>query len=174
MVFSTSLIGAKPPAMVGALKKMPRRQQYEAAELLIGNIITHSIYAVKDASCVAPYGDADYVPFYFHEPLTGETMAQVFNTNKGQPFMLRHQHSGVSVNVNPGKYGPKILRLIDGKRTFGEIFDQFRKDWQGKAAAPGNDVMFADFAECYDTLNALDRLLLCHPDSYTPVQASGV
>jgi hypothetical protein len=65
--------------------------------------------------------------------------------------MLRHQHSGVSLMVNPGKYGAKILALIDGKKTFGEIFEQFRAAWQGKAAAPDNAVLFADFAESYDT-----------------------
>ena len=67
--------------------------------------------------------------------------------------------------VNPGKYGPKILRLIDGQRSFGEIFEQFRADWKGQAAAPDNAALFADFAESYETLNALDRLLLRHPDA---------
>ena len=77
--------------------------------------------------------------------------------------MLRHQHSGVNVMVNPGRYGPQILRFIDGIRSFGEIFDQFRADWSGKAAAPDNALLFTDFADSYDTLNALDRLLLRHP-----------
>ena len=81
--------------------------------------------------------------------------------------MLKHQHSGVTVTVNPGRYGPQILRLIDGKRSFGEIFEQFRADWRGQAAAPANDVLFADFAESYETLNALDRLLLKHPSART-------
>ena len=67
--------------------------------------------------------------------------------------------------VNPGKYGAKILRLIDGRKSFGEIFDQFRADWHGKAAAPDNAVLFADFAESYEALNALDRLLLKHPEA---------
>jgi alpha-ketoglutarate-dependent taurine dioxygenase len=64
--------------------------------------------------------------------------------------------------VNPGKYGAKILGLIDGRRSFGEIFEQFRAAWQGKAAAPDNATLFADFAESYETLNALERLLLRH------------
>ena len=105
------------------------------------------------------------MPFFFHEPLTGEVLAQVFASNRGQPFMLRHQHSGVNVMVNPGRYGPQILRLIDGIRSFGEIFDQFRADWRGKAPTPDNALLFTDFAESYDTLNALDRLLLRHPAS---------
>ena len=157
------VLGSKPPAMKGALRNRSRRQQYEMAELMTGSIITHSLYATTSASCTAPYGDAAYIPFFFHEPLTGEVAAQVFASNKGQPFVLKHQHSGTTVMVNPGKYAPQILRLIDGKRSFGEIFDQFRADWRGKAAPPANDVLFADFAESYDTLNALERLLLTHP-----------
>ncbi|MGH8804203.1 MAG: class I SAM-dependent methyltransferase [Polaromonas sp.] len=161
------VLGSKPPAMAAGLRKLPRRRQYEMAELMMGSIITHSLYVTRDARCTAPYGNAEYVPFFFHEPLTGEVAAQVFGSNRGQPFMLRHQHSGVSVMVNPGKYGPQILRLIDGRRSFGEIFDQFRADWQGKAAAPDNALLFADFAESFDTLNALDRLLLKHPEADT-------
>jgi hypothetical protein len=156
------VLGRKPPAMAAALRQLPRRQQYEMAELMIGDIIAHTLYLTRDAACTAPYGDADYVPFFFHEPLTGEIAAQVFGSSRGQPFMLQHQHSGVSVAVNPGKYGAKILRLIDGQRSFGEIFEQFRADWHGQAAAPDNAALFADFAESYDTLNALERLLLRH------------
>lgn len=159
------VLGSKPPPMASALRKLPRRKQYEMAELMAGSIITHSLYVTRNAGCTAPYGDAAYVPFFYHEPLTGEIAAQVFGSNKSQPFMLRHQHSGVSVMVNPGKYGAKILALIDGNKTFGEIFEQFRAAWQGKAAAPDNAVLFADFAESFDTLNALDRLLLRHPSA---------
>jgi SAM-dependent methyltransferase len=159
------VLGSKPPAIAAELRKMPRRQQYEMAELMIGSIITHSLYVTKDADCTAPYGNAEYIPFFFHEPLTGEAAAQVFGSNRGQPFRLQHQHSGVSVMVNPGKYGPQILRLIDGQRSFGEIFDQFRADWRGQAAAPDNTVLFADFAASFEALNALERLLLRHPQA---------
>ncbi|MFC5522767.1 class I SAM-dependent methyltransferase [Polaromonas jejuensis] len=159
------VLGSKPPAMTAALRKMPLRRQYEMAELMIGNIITHSLYVTRDAGCTAPYGEAEYVPFFYHEPLSGEIAAQVFASNRGQPFMLRHQHSGVSVMVNPGRYAPQILRLIDGRRSFGEIFERFRTDWRGQAAAPDNATLFADFAESFETLNALERLLLKHPDA---------
>jgi SAM-dependent methyltransferase len=159
------VLGSKPPAMDAELRKLPQRQQYEMAELMIGNIITHSLYLTRDASSTAPYGDAACIPFFYHEPLTGEIAAQVFDTHRGQPFMLTHQHSGVSVRVNPGKYGAKILRLIDSQKSFGEIFEAFRAGWHGQAAAPDNAALFADFAESYDTLNALERLLLTHPDA---------
>ena len=157
------VLGNKPPAMAGALAALPRRRQYEIAELLIGSIITHSLYATRSAACTAPYGDAEYVPFFFHEPLTGELAAQVFGSQSGQPFMLNHQHSGMAFKVNPGRYGPQLLKLIDGEKSFAEIFDAFRAAWKGQATAPDNAALFADFADCYEALNALDRLLLRHP-----------
>ena len=157
------VLGSKPPAMAATLRQRPLRQQYEMAELMSGSIITHSLYLTPGASSVAPYGDAAYIPFFYHEPLTGEVAAKVFASNRGQPFLLQHQHSGVALTVNPGKYGPQILRLIDGQRSFGQIFNQFRADWHGQAAAPTDEVLFADFAQSFDTLNALERLLLRHP-----------
>lgn len=159
------VLGAQPPAMAHSIRQLPRRQQYEMAELMGGTITTHSFYATADATCTAPYGDAQYVPFYYHEPLDGAVAAQVFGSNRGQSFVLRHQHSGVVMTVNPGRYGPQILRLIDGKRSFSAIFDQFRRDWRGKATPPDNDALFADFAESYETLNALERLLLRHGET---------
>ncbi len=157
------VMGHRQPDLTPLLRKLPRRKQYEIAELVVGNLITHSLYATRHPSCTAPYGDPAYVPFLFHEPLTGEILARVFAESRGQTFMMQHEHAGVAVPVNPGRYSPQILRLIDGKRSFGEIFDQFRADWHGKAAAPTNDVLFADFAAPYEILNALERLLLKHP-----------
>ncbi len=165
------VLGSKPPAIAAALRKLPRRKQYEMAELMSGTLITHSLYVTRGAACKAPYGDPEYVPFFYHEPLTGDIAAQVFSSNRGQPFMLRHQHSGLEFMVNPGKYGAKILALVDGKRSFGEIFDQFRAAWHGKAAAPDNAALFADFAESFDTLATLDRLLLRHPSGGMPAAA---
>lgn len=157
------VLGSKPPAMAQALAALPRRQQYEMAELMIGSIITHSLYVTRSAASTAPYGDAQYIPFFFHEPLTGELASQVFASNRGQPFVLNHQHSGMTFKVNPGRYGPQILRLIDGQKSFAEIFEQFRASWKGQAEAPDNAALFADFADSYEALNALDRLLLRHP-----------
>ena len=36
-------------------------------------------------------------------------------------------------------------------------------------AAPDDATLWADFAESYDTLNALERLLLRHPDAGVPL-----
>ena len=159
------VLGSKPPAMAAALRQRPLRQQYEMAELMSGSIITHSLYLTPSASSVAAYGDPAAIPFFYHEPLTGEIAAKVFGSQRGKPFLLQHQHSGVQLMVNPGKYGAQILRLMDGNRSFGQIFNQFRADWHGQSAAPGDQALFTDFAESYETLNALERLLLKLPAS---------
>ncbi|MDM0048798.1 bifunctional 2-polyprenyl-6-hydroxyphenol methylase/3-demethylubiquinol 3-O-methyltransferase UbiG [Variovorax sp. J22R115] len=156
------VLGRKPPDRIAELRAMPRRKQYEVAELLGGEIITHSFYATSDDRTAA-YGDINAVPFYFHEPLTGEIVARVFNTNRGQPFILNHENARLSVRVNPGRYGAKLLGMIDGNLSFGEIFDHFRAGWHGQAAAPSNEALFDDLRESYETLNAVDRLLLRHP-----------
>jgi SAM-dependent methyltransferase len=159
------VLGRQPPSFTAALRGLSPRQQYEMAELMIGDVITHTFYATRNASCTAAYGDPAVIPFFFHEPLTGEVAAQVFGSNGGQPFRLSHQHSGVSLTVNPGQFGTRILRLIDGQRSFGEIFAQLRAEDRGRAPPADDAELFADFAECYDTLNALERLLLRHPTS---------
>jgi hypothetical protein len=153
--------------MAARLRQLPLRRQHAMAELMLGNITMHTFYATRQPHRAAPYGDPEYVPFFFHEPMTGESISRVFAASRGQSFMLRHQHSGMALNVYPGRYGPQILRLIDGQRSFGAIFEQFRADWHGKAAAPDNATLFADFQPVYEVLNALERLLLRHPQAAT-------
>ena len=158
------VLGRKPPDRMAQLRAMPRRQQYELAELLGGDIITHCFYATSgDRS--ARYGDIEAVPFFFHEPLTGEVVSRVFNTNRGQPFVLNHENARLSLRVNPGRYGARLLGMIDGRRSFGAIFEQFRAEWKGQAAAPGDSTLFEDLRESYETLNAIDRLLLRYPET---------
>lgn len=147
------------------IKAMPLRRQHEIAELLTGEIITHSFYATAAATREAPYGDVSYVPFYYHEPITGDVMSKVFGTNHGKPFVLNHAHSGVSVTVDPGKHGASILRLIDGQRSFGDIFDLMRTFQSAAGQHPLSDAeFFDDFRASYQVLNAIERLLLRHRD----------
>lgn len=160
------LIGAKKTEVLKQIQSLPPRKQHAIAEILTGRIITHSFYATASAACKAPYGDVDYVPMFFHEPTTGPMMEKIFNTNKnkGRVFLLEHRQAGIAFPVNPGKYGPRILREIDGKKSFKEIFDIVRADVQYRFDHPSDETLFADFKESFDALNAMDRLLLMHRD----------
>jgi hypothetical protein len=146
---------------------MPERRQHEIAELWSGRIQTHSFFATRRPA-VAPYGDAAFVPYLFHEPVTGPELAKIFARSRGQPFVLDHQWSGVSVRVTPGPHVPAILERIDGRRTFGAIFAEVRALPAFRGAPPGDAALFDEFREAYEVLNAIDRLLLVHPDHPLP------
>jgi SAM-dependent methyltransferase len=154
------LMGTSPPAVLDAIRAMPLRQQHQIAELFHGRIQTHSFYLTRSANCTAAYGDPECIPFLFHEPVTGVELSDIFASSKGQPFILDHAHTGVSITIRPGRFGPAILRHIDGKNSFRKIFNLVRRDPAFRTLAPRDDVLFADFRDVYETLNALERVLL--------------
>jgi len=153
------LFGPKPPPIMKTIRRLPPRRQHEVAELFAGRIQTHSFFANRTANR-APYGDAALIPLFFHEPMTGTNMARVFAMGRGRPMVLDHAHTGVSVEVNPGRYGPDILRHIDGNTRFATIFDRVRAQHGSDEKSLPNAALFDDFRDVYKTLNALERILL--------------
>ncbi len=154
------LMGTSPPEVLKTIRAMPLRKQYEIAELFHGRVQMHSFYVTRSAAAKAVYGDPDCVPFLYHEPVTGPELADVFARSRGQPFVLDHAYTSVSITINPGRFGPAILRHIDGLNSFRKIFTLVRRDPTFRTMAPRDEVLFADFKEIYETLNALERMLL--------------
>jgi ubiquinone/menaquinone biosynthesis C-methylase UbiE len=144
------------------LAQMSEREQYAMSELLMGDITRHCMYLTHGPQAKAPYGNADYVPFYFHEPLDPRALEQMFAPKQGALTQLHHPHLGLRAAVDAGGYSGKILRHIDGKRSFGQIFDLVRADPAVLAEAPGNAELFAGFKPVYNLLNAIERILLRH------------
>ena len=153
-------LGLEARRLRARLPAMSERARHAMSELLIGDITRHTMYLTPGPQSKAPYGDADYIPFYFHEPLDPRGLEQMFAPKNGQPTLLRHPHLGMTAAVDAGRYSGQVLGLIDGRRSFGEIFDQIRARTRG--AAPDNATLFADFAATYGLLNAIERLLLRH------------
>ena len=58
------VLGTKSALTKPALEQLTRRQQYEIAELLTGDIVTHSPYVTAGPACTAVYGDRDTIPFF--------------------------------------------------------------------------------------------------------------
>jgi hypothetical protein len=100
------------------------------------------------------------VPFYFHEPLDARALETMFAPKAGQLTLLNHPHLGMKAAVDAGRYSGRILGHIDGKRSFGQIFDLVRAD--PAARAPTDEELFADFKPVYELLNAIERILLRH------------
>jgi ubiquinone/menaquinone biosynthesis C-methylase UbiE len=155
-------LGLEATQMRARLTGMGAREQAAMSELLVGDIIRHNLYLTASTASQAPYGDADYIPFFFHEPLDPVALEALFAPKNGQPTFLNHQFLGLKAAVDAGRYSGKVLRHVDGKRTFGQIFDMVRADPACRAAEPNNAALFADFRATYELLNAIERILLRH------------
>ncbi|HEY5799562.1 MAG TPA: class I SAM-dependent methyltransferase [Burkholderiaceae bacterium] len=149
------------PHLRKRLPGMSQRDRYAMSELLMGDLTRHHLYATR-GDAAAPYGDADYIPFFFNEPLTGPSLEPMFTPKDGQPVFLQHPFLGLKVAVQAGRYAGTVLRHIDGQRTFAQIFELVRADPRHRAAPPGDTALFADFRSTYEALNAIERMLLRH------------
>ena len=156
------LLNAQQPAYLSAVCALPERRQHEIAELLSGDLITHSFYVTRTDDTEAAYADAECVPCFYHEPLDGAALATLIRQHQSKPFVVNHSHTRIAVQVDPGKYSAYVLPLIDGKRSFREIFALLRAQPQFKAAPPTDEDLFRDLQSFFQFLRAIDRVLLRH------------
>ena len=156
------LLGDSQPALTEKFKNMSTRQRHEAAELISGTLITHSFYVTQERDTQAPYGDPEYIPYFFHEPIDGPQLAKVVEQARGGKLKVNNADSGIVARPSPGKFGKYIFNNMDGKRTFGQIFDAVRTIDKFHSLSLSNDELFEDFREMYDIFRALDRIFLRH------------
>ena len=165
------VVGRTQPGFLNTISALPAKQQHEIAELLGGTLITHTFFVTHTPGTRATYGNPDYVPFFFFDS-TGKNLPEMIRRNKGKPLMVDHTATGTAVHVDPGKFGEHILKYIDGKRHFGEIFSLVRAEPEFRASPPSDDELFLDFRSIFDFLSATDRQLLRHRD-VEPVGSNG-
>lgn len=160
------LAGADP-SLLSVIDALPARTQHAVAELIGGDLISHSFYLTRSADCVSPYGDPEYVPFFITEthPATGSDLARLIEQHGNRPFLLRHSQSGLEIALDPGRYVRAIFHLLDGQRTFGEIFAAVRAMPEFRQDPPSNETLLAEFKSWYDALGSIERLLLRHRSS---------
>jgi SAM-dependent methyltransferase len=143
------------------LPSMSERARYAMSELLVGDLTRHTLFVTRDAAA-APYGDAAFIPYFVHDAFTGASLAQLFAPKDDAPTVLFHQALGVTLDARHGPLTSRIFKYIDGRRSFGEIFDLVRAEIAPGGRQPDNAACFADFAEPYTALRAIERILLRH------------
>jgi 2-polyprenyl-3-methyl-5-hydroxy-6-metoxy-1,4-benzoquinol methylase len=155
------------PHWQSALSGVCRERGEQMAEQLGGDLVMHAFFATRAIDPHAPYGDADYVPFFLREthPASGESLVEVIDSHRGQPFLLTHSQSGLRRVMHPTQMIRAILMYIDGRRTWHEIFMAARTLVQKSNACASSDTMsdekiFAEFEPWYVALNSIERLLL--------------
>jgi SAM-dependent methyltransferase len=167
------VIGPERPRFLERVREFPLRRQYEIAELLTGRMIMHTFYATRMPGTAAPYGDADCVPFFFHDSTAADLAASV-KRNPGQLLMVNHPEIGVPVSVNPGRFGGHVLNHVDGQRSFGEIFQRVRAGREVRNTALTDGGLFEDFRSLFEFLNTIDRILLRHRSVMPVSEHSGL
>ena len=69
------------------------------------------------------------------------------------------------LQLEPGLYSSHILRYIDGRRAFRDIFDLVRAEPRFRGKPPSDAALFADFRPFFEALRAVDRILLRLPSA---------
>ena len=131
---------------------LPPIERAALAEALCGNMSTHVVYVVRQVEPPrAPDGlAASAVPVM--REMAGDELAKHIRPDGTLPFLF----DGLRVPVPlPGLAGA-ILRLVDGQRTVADIGATL-----GQRVAP--DAFLRAWRETYESLSALNRLLLAPP-----------
>ncbi|HQR23000.1 MAG TPA: class I SAM-dependent methyltransferase [Burkholderiaceae bacterium] len=151
------------PELLARLAALSERERCAVAELSSGAIITHSFYATRAAGVAARYGEVATVPMLANDAATGPDVAAVIDAHGRKPFVLQHARSGLSRLLDPGRHVREIFMALDGRRSFGEIFDEVRR---AARPAPDDAALFAEFEPWFRALESIDRLLLRRPGAY--------
>lgn len=155
------VVAPDKPDFLQSVNRLPLREQQAIAELLGGSLDMHCLYLTPGTEeRAAPYGNSNMVPFLCHEPITGPELSAFIHRNTQRPLMINHTHTGVHTEVDPGTYGKFILKYLDGKRSFAELFDLVRQETKFKKAPPSDETLFEDFRPLYGFLNGIERMLL--------------
>lgn len=154
------------PELAALDLKSPREQE-AIAELIGGDLVLHAFFATRNRDTHAKYGHLDSVPFFLREthPASGQSLAEVIDGHRGQPFLLTHNQSGLRREMRPTPLVRQILVNIDGSRSWRNIFDVVRQ--QPGLSAPTrvepdetDRALFAEFLPWFQVLNSIERLLL--------------
>lgn len=147
-------------SIVGGL---PVHEQQAVAELLCGNIKTHTFYTSANTDTVADLTDRENVPYYTFRFASGEQLYSALSTGRASPIRIQYSPSASPVLITPGKWTGYLLRYIDGKRSIREIFDCVREAEPGAGSAPPPETeLMASVREIYTNLNSAELMLLRH------------
>lgn len=127
----------KDPALLTKIQNMPKVEQLAICELMIGNIIKHSVYLSNMKDSVASLDDLDNVPSFF---FAGNIAKDTYNYLDQNPSLV-----SVNLTVNNAflkdavitlpvsRYTRHIFKHLEsGTKSLKEIFDAVRIDTGGE------------------------------------------
>lgn len=155
-------VGPERPELLARLKSLDVRKQQAVAEIMGGDLYTHSFFVTRRPDTVAVLDELDNVPFFFHDPVTGPFFHDALERTTEDPLVMPHQHSGATVRIRRGRHVKHVFQHLDGERTLRQIFERVRAGPAVAGAGPSDEVLLAEFRPVYEEFNAIDTLLLRH------------
>lgn len=154
----------KDPELLAKLYKLSKAEQQGISEIMIGNIIKHSIYISNKKDSIASFDDINNVPYFYtiqHLP------KQVYEYIEGNPsliggavsFSWNSELAGqLNLNFPVSQYTKYLYKhLIPEDKSFKEIFDAVRKDMSSEVT---NEELAAEFKNSLIPLHEAGALLL--------------
>ena len=120
------------------------------AELMSGNIKTHTFYVSIKQNTVANHLDHDMVPYYSFSFAPPEQLFNSLSADTTRSFTLDLGGNFASLKLIQKEYTRHIMRYLDGNRSLGEIIqcikDSFSSDSNNKF---NEENMITDFDELF-------------------------
>ena len=107
------------------LTGLPVKDQQAFCEKFSSAMTLHSCYVTKDAVPEISVEDSDLYPYLF-VPLPDSVMVEL--QEFGVRPVLLHDGAGTQIDLTPGPDFVNLLRLFDGKHSFGDLVRRLRDD----------------------------------------------
>lgn len=158
------------PALAERVKALPKPLRYAIAEALHGNMSKQSFYLSRQQPTPPVFADLDMVPLFLQDLIKGADMARSLRS-QDKPLKMIKPMPGLQMELNLAPRVADVVEHIDGRRSFGDIFNIVRAMPAHKANPPTDATLFDELRVLYEPLNDLDLMLLRHKSVQRPPSA---
>jgi len=143
------------------IDKSSIEHQQSIAELMNGNIKTHTFYVNKQKNTIADHMDFNLVPFYSFTFAPPEVLFNDLSKNTTKAIELNLGKQISSLKLDQAKYTRYILRYLDGNRSLCEIVQCIKDDFSNNDDQSFNEVsMLADYNDLFEKFNSYELMFM--------------
>lgn len=153
------------PELRAKVLQLSLPEQQAVAELCNGSITRHEFYSSRNPESAASFDCLENVPFF------GIATKAVGTELTDELWDIRFTQA-VRIRVQPSPLAAAFVKLIDNRRTLGEIHQTLTESTTGATAID----IFNGMREAYELLNLADVVLLRHQsvELYRPLEERGL
>ncbi len=146
------------------IKRMSKITQQAIAELIVGNVIKHSICVSGQNDTIASLDDLDNVPYFYGVPGLADKICEFIDSTPVTPGNTLHltlstpYTKDVKVAIPTSNYTKSIFKHMIGEtKSLGEIFDAVREELQQNMP---NEKLINDAKRAFNDLFVAGVMLL--------------